>query len=149
MGDEIRVNTVFQNASLPFRTLVSGESPQNLIKSSDLEKMVAEQNKATARVALPKAFALAQNYPNPFNPSTTISYDIPDSKVEGVRVELKVYNLRGQLVKSLVDEVKQPGQFVVQWNGRNEDGEVTASGVYFYRIKAGDFTATRKMVLLK
>jgi len=149
VGDEIRVNTVFQNASLPFRTLVSGESPQNLIKSSDLEKMVAEQNKATARVALPKAFALAQNYPNPFNPSTTISYDIPDSKVEGVRVELKVYNLRGQLVKSLVDEVKQPGQFVVQWNGRNEDGEVTASGVYFYRIKAGDFTATRKMVLLK
>ncbi|MCE5273128.1 T9SS type A sorting domain-containing protein [bacterium] len=149
VGNEILVNAIFQNASIPFRTLVSGASPQNVVKASDLDAMVAAQKKETARVALPKAFALAQNYPNPFNPSTTISYDIPDSKVEGVGVELKVYNLRGQLIRSLVNEVKQPGQYVIQWNGRDEKGDMVSSGVYFYRIKAGDFTTTRKMVLLK
>jgi len=149
VGNEVLVNAIFQNASIPFRTLVSGTSPQNVVKASDLDDMVAAQKKETARVALPKAFALAQNYPNPFNPSTTITYDIPDSKVEGVSVELKVYNLRGQIVKALVNEVKQPGQYVIQWNGRDEQGNVAASGVYFYRIKAGDFTSTRKMVLLK
>lgn len=147
-GNEIRVNAVYQNASVAFRSLVSGQSPQNVVKATDLDGMAASQQEA-ARVTLPKAFALGQNYPNPFNPSTTLTFDIPDEKVQGVHVELKVYNIRGQLVRTLVDEVKQPGHFVVQWNGRNEKGEIASSGVYFYRIKAGDFVTTRKMVLLK
>jgi len=146
-GDEIRVTVVHQDASLTFRTLVSGESPQNVVKVDD--PAATASKKEVSRVSLPKAFALGQNFPNPFNPSTTIAFDIPEAREEGVNVELNVYNIRGQLVRALVNEVKKPGHYAVQWNGHNEKGEVASSGVYFYRIKAGDYVATRKMVLLK
>jgi flagellar hook assembly protein FlgD len=148
-GDEVRVTAVFNEASTTFRTLISGQSPQNVIKVSDLDGSASQNGKDAAKVALPKAFALAQNYPNPFNPSTTITFDVPDNRAEGVHVELTVYNIRGQVVRMLVNEVKRPGNYVIQWNGTTERGEVAGSGVYFYRIKAGDYVATRKMVLLK
>ncbi|MFH1069711.1 MAG: FlgD immunoglobulin-like domain containing protein, partial [Candidatus Glassbacteria bacterium] len=97
--------------------------------------------------ALPKAFALAQNWPNPFNPSTTISYSVPEGNAE--KVTLRVYDLRGKLVKTLVDQVREAGAYSVYWDGTDESGRQTASGVYFYRLSAGSFTQTRKMVLLK
>jgi hypothetical protein len=97
---------------------------------------------------LPKAFGLAQNYPNPFNPSTTITYNIPES-VQSVQVELSVFNLRGQMVRNLVRETKGPGQYSVGWDGTDGSGGRVSSGVYFYRIQAGDYRATRKMVILK
>lgn len=97
---------------------------------------------------LPKAFSLGQNYPNPFNPSTTISYTIPEGKA--AIVSLGVYNLRGQLVKSLVNDVSQSaGDYRVIWDGRGTKGAQVSSGVYFYRLKAGEYVKTRKMVLLK
>ncbi len=99
------------------------------------------------KASLPKAFGLAQNFPNPFNPSTTISYDIPEGKE--AQVVLNVYNMRGQLVRTLVDEVKSEGSYQVQWDGADNFGRRVSSGVYFYRIKAGDFSQTRKMVILK
>lgn len=102
----------------------------------------------TRSADLPKAFGLAQNYPNPFNPSTTITYNIPEGS-DRVAVKLTVFNLRGQLVKSLVDDFKGPGQYSVNWDGSDSNGQRVASGVYFYRINAGDFRATRKMVILK
>ncbi|MBN2287879.1 MAG: fibronectin type III domain-containing protein [Candidatus Glassbacteria bacterium] len=147
-GDELRVTAIYRDASLTFRTLVTGESPQNIIRVDDTGTGTASKNEVS-RVSLPKAFALGQNFPNPFNPSTTIAFDIPDTREEGVSVELNVYNIRGQLVRSLVNDVKKPGHYAIQWNGLNENGEVVSSGVYFYRIKAGEFTSTRKMVLLK
>jgi hypothetical protein len=100
---------------------------------------------------LPKVFALDQNYPNPFNPSTSIGFDIPVNvvKEEGDRVLLQVYNLRGQLVRTLVDEVKTAGSYVVHWDGTNEQGEKAGSGIFLYRIQAGNFNATKKMVILK
>ncbi|HUU29875.1 MAG TPA: T9SS type A sorting domain-containing protein [archaeon] len=146
-GDEIRVTAVYEDASTSFRALVSGESPQNVVRITD-NNGVAQEKKEAAKVALPKVFGMAQNYPNPFNPSTTIAYDIPET-TQGVNVELKVYNLRGQTVRTLVNELKVPGHYVVQWNGENDNSEPVSSGVYFYRIKAGDYVATRKMVLLK
>lgn len=146
-GDEIRVTAVYSNVSMSFRTLVTGESPQNVVRVSDLDGVASK--KEVAKVALPKAFALGQNYPNPFNPSTTIAYDIPDSEVHGLKVDLNIYNIRGQLVRKLVSAVKEPGHYVVQWSGENNKGEAVSSGVYFYRIKAGNFVSTRKMVLLK
>lgn len=146
-GDEIRVAAVYSNVSMSFRTLVTGESPQNVVRVSDLDGVASK--KEVAKVALPKAFALGQNYPNPFNPSTTIAYDIPDSEVHGLKVDLNIYNIRGQLVRKLVSAVKEPGHYVVQWSGENNKGEAVSSGVYFYRIKAGNFVSTRKMVLLK
>ena len=98
-------------------------------------------------VSLPRSFTLSQNYPNPFNPSTSINYDIPDG--DPVRVSLQVYNLRGQLVKVLVEEVKESGSYTVHWDGKDQHGRRLSSGVYFYRIQAGDFSKIRKMVVLK
>ncbi|HUU28682.1 MAG TPA: choice-of-anchor D domain-containing protein [archaeon] len=96
---------------------------------------------------LPKAPSLRQNYPNPFNPTTTISYSIPENSE--MPVTLNVYNIRGQLVRTLVNEVKSAGFYQVQWNGEDNRGRKITSGIYIYRIQAGDFVQTRKMVLLK
>jgi flagellar hook assembly protein FlgD len=89
---------------------------------------------------------LDQNYPNPFNPTTTIEYSIAETGF----VSLKVYDVAGQLVRTIVDEVQSPGQVrPVRWNGLNDRGHSVSSGVYFYKLTAADFTKTRKMVLLK
>ena len=95
--------------------------------------------------ALPKDFSLGQNYPNPFNPTTTVSYALPTSAY----VKLVVYNILGQKVKTLVDEEQTAGFRQVVWNGQNDRGETVGSGIYFYRIQAGDFIKTAKMSLLK
>jgi len=107
-----------------------------------------EKARIAASALLPKAYALDQNSPNPFNPSTTISYEIPES-VNSAKVVLAVYNIRGQKVITLVDELKEAGRYSVNWDGRNEAGQRVSSGVFFYRLQAGDFSAVRKMVILK
>ncbi len=104
-------------------------------------------NGRAGRSELPKAFALAQNTPNPFNPATTISYSVPEGQTADV--SLKVYDIRGRLVSTLVAEIKTAGTYTVFWDGINNAGQKVASGVYFYRLQAGEFTQTRKMVLLK
>ncbi len=94
---------------------------------------------------LPKAFALAQNHPNPFNPSTTIQYDLP----EAGHVQIRVFDIRGRVVSTLVDRQEEAGVHVVQWNGREDSGRTLSSGVYFYRMETASFSRIRKMVLLK
>ncbi|NIM65448.1 MAG: T9SS type A sorting domain-containing protein [Candidatus Latescibacteria bacterium] len=89
--------------------------------------------------------SLAQNYPNPFNPSTTIKYSIK----ERAHVSLKIYNVAGQLVKTLVNEEKPAGEYTKGWNGRSDAGDPVASGVYFYKLATKHFTKTKKMVILK
>jgi len=96
---------------------------------------------------LPRTFALEQNFPNPFNPATTITYTVPLGNRE--RVTLKVYSLRGQLIRTLVDIPKPAGSYTIFWDGADETGRPVPSGVYLYRMKAGDFQQIRKMVLLK
>ena len=89
---------------------------------------------------------LNQNIPNPFNPTTTIKYEI---KTAGP-VSLKIYNVAGQLVKTLVDGQRNAGQiYAAQWNGLNDAGQSVSSGVYFYKLVSTNFTQTKKMVLLK
>jgi hypothetical protein len=84
--------------------------------------------------------------PNPFNPATTIRYGLPRAE----RVTLQVYNLLGEEVVTLVDdEQKAAGYHAAIWDGRNKNGRVVASGVYVYRIRAGDFSMTKKMALVK
>ncbi len=90
-------------------------------------------------------FRLHQNHPNPFNPTTRIVYEVASR----VRVTLGVYDVRGGLVKNLVDEDKGPGTFTAEWNATDFRGERVSTGVYFYRLSAGQFAETRKMVLLK
>ncbi|RKY89982.1 hypothetical protein DRQ09_00155, partial [candidate division KSB1 bacterium] len=93
----------------------------------------------------PRTFALKQNYPNPFNPTTTIKYDLP----AGTKVQLKIFNMLGQEVKTLVNEYREAGYHKVIWDGRNNNGIRVASGVYIYAIKAGKYFKAKKMVLLR
>jgi len=95
--------------------------------------------------ALPKNFELSQNYPNPFNPSTQISYSIPKSSL----VSIKVYNMLGQQVRTLVEDQKNAGTYNIQWNGDNDAGVKVSSGTYIYRIVTGSFVQAKKMILLK
>ncbi len=97
---------------------------------------------------LPQSFALAQNHPNPFNPSTTIEFLVPESAA-GVGVLLQVHDLRGRVVRTLVAGSRGPGRHAVAWDGRDDRREELPSGVYFYRLNAGGFTATRKLLLLR
>jgi len=87
-----------------------------------------------------KEYALAQNYPNPFNPTTTISYQLPKAG----HVTLKIYDVLGNEVKTLVNENKEVGRYTAAF-----DASSLASGVYIYRLQANDYLATKKMLLLK
>ena len=93
----------------------------------------------------PLDFALHQNYPNPFNPTTTIRYDLKARS----KVALTIYNALGQEVRNLVSDTQNAGRYQVQWDGRDNTGGKVASGIYFYRLRAGDFVQFHKMVLLK
>jgi hypothetical protein len=100
---------------------------------------------APAPINKPLRYALHHNYPNPFNPTTTIRYDLP----EAVAVRLDVFNIKGERVVVLVDEHQPAGPHAALWDGRNSSGQPVATGVYFYRLKAGSFADTKKMQLLK
>jgi hypothetical protein len=93
----------------------------------------------------PIRFNMAQNYPNPFNPSTQIDFSLP----EPGPVQLKIYRLDGQLVRTLVDGPRDRGAHQVIWDGRDDAGHRMSSGVYFYRITTGPYEQTRKMSLVK
>jgi len=96
--------------------------------------------------ALPTVYALDQNFPNPFNPTTTISYDVAG---DGGHVSIVIYNVNGQKVRTLVNEVKAPGFYKMVWDGRNDLGENVASGVYLYKMVSGDFSKIQKMTFIK
>ena len=88
---------------------------------------------------------LQQNYPNPFNPTTNIEYSVLKSS----QVELKIYNTLGQMVKTLVADYKTTGKYIVMWDGKDDFGRTVSSGNYFYQIKIGNFTLTKKMILMR
>ena len=94
----------------------------------------------------PAAFSLATNYPNPFNPATTIEYALP----QPADVQLTVYNVVGQVVRTLVAEHQAAGRYLVAWDATNDNGHSLSAGIYFYRLQAGgEFHAVKKMLLLK
>jgi hypothetical protein len=119
----------------------------------------------------PTNFALLQNYPNPFNPSTNISFTVFGSQftvhspihttqekaVDSsqfvvhnlIHTTLKIYNILGQLVRTLVDEPKRPGNYEMIWDGKDDRGKDVASGIYFCKLTAGSYQKMRKMVLIK
>jgi hypothetical protein len=99
----------------------------------------------TALNAIPICYALYQNFPNPFNPTTQIRFDLADNAF----TRLDIFNCLGQHVATLMNEQKAAGTYTVNWNGRNDRGTMMAAGVYIYRMQAGKYVASRKMVLLK
>ena len=96
----------------------------------------------------PAGFKLFPASPNPFNPSTEIAFEIPGSG-EQHHTMLRIYDVKGVLVRTLVDEARSSGQHIVVWNGRDESGRMAAAGVYFYTLEAAGKRDTQKMVLLK
>jgi len=90
-------------------------------------------------------FTLGQNYPNPFNPTTTIEYELPRDS----RVVLQIYNLLGQGIRTLLNQSQPAGMHSAVWDGKNDLGRITSSGIYIYRLQVGSFTETRKMIFLQ
>ena len=127
--DDIRDFSVFQNHGD-----LSGNAVLEIVTSvhSNIEQ-------------IPYSFNLEQNYPNPFNPTTTIKYDLPKAG----DVVLRIYNVIGQEVATLVNEIQTVGAKSIVWDGRDSFGKQVSSGVYIYRLETGDFVQSRKMVLLK
>jgi hypothetical protein len=93
----------------------------------------------------PTEFALLQNYPNPFNPETTIKYNL----AEGAGVQLRIYNIVGQVVRTLVSEQQSAGRYQVRWDGTDDRGSAVSSGIYFYQVSAGSFSDVKRLMLLK
>jgi len=112
----------------------------NVLDWNDPYTSIAEDSPAALNT-----YYLAPNYPNPFNPGTTIRYHLPRAS----RVMLQVYNPLGQVVRTLVEAQQPAGRYTVQWDGRDTSGRQLPAGVYFYRLKAGQFEQVRKMVLVR
>jgi flagellar hook assembly protein FlgD len=93
----------------------------------------------------PTTYSLFQNYPNPFNPTTTITYELPQTS----NVRLEVFNILGQRVATLVNETQEAGFYQLQWDGRDNNHLRVASGMYLYRIQADKFSSVKKMLLVK
>ena len=94
---------------------------------------------------IPSEFSLGQNYPNPFNPQTKLDYLLPRNSF----VSIRIYNMLGQEIITLLEEEKRYGKYSVLWNGLDRDGKQVASGVYFTELKAKGFRMVRKMLMLK
>ncbi|MGH8005195.1 MAG: FlgD immunoglobulin-like domain containing protein, partial [Limisphaerales bacterium] len=103
------------------------------------------EGRVTAILGVPVSFELGQNYPNPFNPTATIEYALP----KAVKVELKIFNMLGQVVRTLVDEEKGAGYYQAVWDGKDENGRTVSTGLYLYQLKAGDFVKAMKMSFIK
>ena len=121
-------------------------SPRDITPHYDPPGNLDVKDEPKGNVAgLPKTFFLSQNYPNPFNAVTVISFALPKTG----HVKLEVYNILGQKVKDLVDEVVTAGYKRVVWDGKDNSGKAVASGVYLYQLKADGFTEAKRMILLK
>ena len=98
---------------------------------------------------VPVVTQLRGNFPNPFNPSTTIEFGVKNTEAEREFVNITVYNVRGQRVKTLVNDYKSAGIHSVEWNGTDDNGRMVGSGIYFYTMRTNDYSSSRRMVLLK
>jgi hypothetical protein len=97
------------------------------------------------KAVIPISFALHQNFPNPFNPTTTLRYDLPSEAL----ITLSIYDMLGREITQLVNTTQEAGFKSVRWDGKDSMGRAVSAGVYLYRIEAGEFVQTKKMVLLK
>ncbi len=131
--------------SLPVRIVVDNNAPDVNLENLIINESRIPGSLALKSAALPTQYELSNNYPNPFNPETHISFSLP-AKSE---VTLSVYNVLGQHVKALASGAFEAGTHEVVWDGTNDSGENVTSGIYLYRLEAGDYLETKKMVLLK
>jgi hypothetical protein len=139
---------LLENLTIPYANQLTRMSLATVVTVAQYQsEPTGIEDKVTGGLELPKSFVLHQNYPNPFNPSTTIDYSIPEG--EAVNIELLIYDLRGRMIRSLINEDKSPGNYSVHWDGRNSEGREVGSGVYLYRIEAGSFASVKKMIIAR
>ncbi len=155
--DSIEINNYFgpgnSSVSIRFRIHSDASLETDGVYFDDIEFISVESTLDAKNVdQLPENFSLYQNYPNPFNPITTIKYQLPEESY----VTLKIYNLLGQEVRNLVDNIQKAGYNSIEWDGKNNSGTNVSSGIYIYKLDAQSinnfaqkFTQTRKMILLK
>jgi len=132
-------------ATVKMRSLMNDERPEVSLVDIMVANRVNRFNRLKDVTQVPDDFGLSQNYPNPFNPETKIRFQLPMAS----KVVMKVYNVLGQEVRTLVNTEMRAGFHSMIWDGRNSAGVRVASGVYIYRIKAGKFVTSKKMLLLK
>ncbi len=138
-------------ATIIFESSLSSNEMTDILTLSQAdvnEQPVAVKVQPTAQIpttSIPQQFVLFQNHPNPFNPSTLIRYHLPVLAT----VKLEIYNSRGELVRTLVNETQRAGDYSASWDGRNESGHPVANGMYIYYLRSGDVVLARKMVLLR
>ncbi|NIR49895.1 T9SS type A sorting domain-containing protein [candidate division KSB1 bacterium] len=127
------------------RTVKAGFRYFYILEDVDINGRKVQHGPITVDIEVPENFELSQNFPNPFNPETKIRFQIPNAD----KVVIKILDMLGREVKSLVDERKKAGFHVVTWDATDNHGRKVSSGVYYYQIVSGEFRQTRKMLLLK
>jgi len=146
-----QVGVGYNNASCNFDNFCAGGTPTGPVVviapggKGNGDDQGEEVQGATGKVTVPNSFALDQNYPNPFNPTTEISFSIGEAS----HVSLEIYNVLGEKVTTLLNDYMAVGQHTVTWNSVNDNGQAVSSGIYYYRLSAGSFSATKKMLLIK
>ncbi|MCP4723999.1 MAG: T9SS type A sorting domain-containing protein [bacterium] len=152
----LRADTTTGNNSLIWITFTSETSVEKEVRAVISDGFLAQEYSWTVSIIVtaveddpepivPDDFVLKQNYPNPFNPSTTIRFDLPTYS----HVNLVIYNVSGEVVRTLANENFGFGNHRIVWDGRDDLGRQVSSGIYFYRLTAGRFTAVKKMLLIK
>ena len=139
--------------SLLWEKINNGQMPpNNQLPSSNIDLIAAwidegalEELNIKNNKALPERFTLHQNYPNPFNPVTNLDYDLP----EDAMVNITVFDMMGKVVRTLVNDQQSAGYKTLLWNAMSNSGQPVSSGLYIYTIQTGEFSKTRKMILLK
>jgi hypothetical protein len=157
-GGIIDANGLYIAGNIAGTFLVTAAGPNAQVRGQAVVRIEATVAVDDGAPAIPTAFHLYQNYPNPFNPETQIRYDLPKS----THVRVDIFNILGEKVKTLVDEKKPAGAYKIIWNGQTDSGKPVASGVYIYRLQAGDpsagspstssgrgFVQSRKLILLR
>jgi len=132
-------SVIFAQDSFPFEKLTTGQGA-SVSEWANTGEPFDDWFVTGTEAPIPEAYSLGQNYPNPFNPATTISFALPEAS----HVKLTVFDLQGRVVSELVNGMRDAGVHEVTW-----DAGDLSSGLYFYRINAGDFSSVRKMVLVK
>jgi hypothetical protein len=146
-GTEVWPHLSPDNKYLFFVSERAGDSGYNpyWITTSTIEKLHPVTGVKDGMGSLPTQIKLYHNYPNPFNPTTTIRYDVK----ENAKLKLAIYDQLGRLIKTLVDDMKVPGNYAVTWDGTDTMGQQVSSGFYFYRLASGAFSQTLKAIVLK
>ncbi|MBN1542536.1 T9SS type A sorting domain-containing protein [candidate division KSB1 bacterium] len=126
-------------------TTVAGRTYYYLLQDINMSGARSSHGPIAVELLLPQEFQVLQNYPNPFNPETQIRFQLP----KAAKTRITVYNINGQTVRTLIDDHLEPGYHEISWNGTNDQGKWVGSGLYYYRIDAGNYSGIKKMALVR